>query len=256
MILRVENARVVYGRGTAALAAVDGVSLAVMAGGTHGLVGESGSGKSSLARAIVGLAPLTAGSLELEGEDFSSEKRRNSPLYRSRVQMVFQDPVGSLNPRMTIGETLREALRRRRPKLAQQALAPEARSLLELVRLPVSALDRYPHQFSGGQAQRIAIARALAVRPKVLVTDEVTSALDVSVQASILNLLKDVQKELGLGYLFISHDLSVVRYMSDEISVMNQGEIVEAFPVERIFEPGHHAYTESLLASIPKLSAA
>ena len=252
MKLELRGLTVRYGQGRAALTAVDGVDLAIEKGSTLGLVGESGCGKSTIARAIVGLVPVASGRILLSGEDVTSERRRASRTFRRSVQLIFQDPYSSLNPRMTVGEALAEglALRAERggdgPKLG-------ALRLLDLVRLPASALDRYPHQFSGGQRQRIAIARALAVGPEVLINDEVTSALDVSVQANILNLLRDLQRELDLAYLFISHDLSTIRYMSDRVAVMYLGRVVEHADTSVLFRQPRHPYTRALIASIPKL---
>jgi oligopeptide/dipeptide ABC transporter ATP-binding protein len=218
-------------------------------------VGESGCGKSSVARALVGLVPNVGGSIRLHGQDCSSHKVRTSIAYRQQVQMVFQDPFGSLNPRMTVGEMIGEALMMR-PQAGRDRSARhrEVLRILELVWFPGNILDRYPYQFSGGQRQRLAIARALAVGPQVIVCDEVTSALDVSVQASVLNLLRDLQSELGLSYLLISHDLAVVRAMSDVVAVMYLGRIVEQGAVEDVFGAPNHPYTTALLSSIPTLT--
>jgi peptide/nickel transport system ATP-binding protein len=245
--------KVRYGVGRRALIAVDGVDIAIPTGGTLGLVGESGCGKSTIARAIVGLVPLVGGRVLLDGVDHTSQGARNSSAYRRKVQMVFQDPYSSLNPRMTVQETLGEALRIR--GVRKNIVAAESARMLELVGLSPKVLIRYPHQFSGGQRQRLAIARALAVGPQLIISDEITSALDVSVQATILNLLKELQRELGLSYLFISHDLSVVRYMSDHVAVMYLGRVVESAPVDELFAQPHHPYTRGLMASIPQFHA-
>lgn len=255
-ILSVDNLSIRYRSRKDDLTAVDGVSLSVPLGGTLGLVGESGCGKSSLARALVGLAPVTGGQVLLDGVDVTSESKRQSAHYRRRVQMVFQDPAASLNPRMTIAAMLEEALkvgrRGRGGEISVEGRTPLG--LLELVGLGALALHRYPHEFSGGQQQRISIARALAVNPEVIITDEITSALDVSVQATILNLLKELQSELGLSLLFISHDLSTVRYMSDVVSVMYLGRVVETGDTDQIFSSPRHPYTKALLDSIPQVS--
>ena len=221
-------------------------------GGTLGLVGESGSGKSTIARAIVGLVTVAGGTVLLDGEDVTADKKRNRPEFRRRVQMVFQDPFSSLNPRMSVGEAIGEVVTRR--GTARNERAGEVTRALGLVGLPTSALHRYPHQFSGGQRQRIAIARALAMRPDVIILDEVTSALDVSIQAQILNLLRDLQRQLGVSYVFISHDLSVVGVMSDDVAVMYLGQIVERASSERLFRAPTHPYTKALIGSIPRFS--
>lgn len=255
-ILELRGLRVQYGHGANTLVAVDGIDLAVPKGGTLGLVGESGCGKSTVARAVVGLVPLSGGTISLEGTDCTETRVRDSAGYRRNVQMVFQDPYSSLNPRMTVGQMMGEALVLRRPSARNAKLQrQESLRILELVGLRATALARYPHQFSGGQRQRLAIARALAVGPKVLITDEVTSALDVSVQATILNLLKNLQHELGLSMIFISHDLSVVRVMSDRVAVMYLGQVVELATSEELFSAPRHPYTKALMRSIPTFAA-
>ena len=253
--LELEDLVVRYGSGEHLLTAVNHVDMAVPLGGTLGLVGESGCGKSTIAKAIAGLVPIAGGRLLVNGEDCSSQRARDSKAYRRRVQMVFQDPYSSLNPRMIIGEVIGEALSRRKDRPTGAAREAEARRLLDLVGLRADALDRHPHQFSGGQRQRIAIARALAVGPELIVLDEVTSALDVSVQATILTLLKELQRELGLSYLFISHDLSVVRFMSDQVAVMYLGQVVEHAATDEIFDAARHPYTRALISSVPQLGA-
>jgi oligopeptide/dipeptide ABC transporter ATP-binding protein len=252
-MLELEHLTVRYGSGRNTLLAVDGVSIGVPVGTTVGLVGESGSGKSTIARALVGLVPVAGGRILLEGEDVTPHKARNSPRFRSRVQMVFQDPHASLNPRMTVGDAIDEALLVQ--GVPRRERGSETLRTLELVGLSRSALDRYPHQFSGGQKQRIALARALAVRPELLILDEVTSSLDVSVQATVLNLLKQLQTELGLTFLFISHDLSVVGYMSDHVVVMYLGRVVEQGKGDELFAQPRHPYTRGLLESLPRLTA-
>jgi peptide/nickel transport system ATP-binding protein len=240
-MLTLQDVTVRYGTGRKAVTAVEGVSLTVPQGGTLGLVGESGSGKSSIAKAVVGLAPLVQGRLLLDGADYTSKKHRESAGFRRKVQMVFQDPYSSLNPRMTIGDALLEAqVSSKRSRSQRRA---EAQRLLDSVDMPRTALSRYPFEFSGGQRQRIAIARALAV----------TSSLDVSVQATILNLLNDLQESLKFSCLFISHDLAAVRCMSDEVSVIYAGQIVETAPTDKLFALPRHPYTQSLLTSIAEV---
>jgi oligopeptide/dipeptide ABC transporter ATP-binding protein len=248
--LEVRNLVVRYGR----LTAVDGVSFAIPAGGTLGLVGESGSGKSTVARALVQLVPPAAGQILMGDEDVTRVRGKQLQSLRTRLQMVFQDPYSSLNPRMTVGDMIEEVLREHQHLTAQER-RQEVLRLLDVVALESQFIDRYPHQFSGGQRQRIAIARALAVRPEVIILDEVVSSLDVSVQADILNLLRDLQREFDLTYLFISHDLSVVRYMSDAVSVMYLGRIVEWTTTEELFRDPEHPYTRGLIDSIPKMVA-
>jgi oligopeptide/dipeptide ABC transporter ATP-binding protein len=253
-MLELQNVTVRYGSGHGAVHAAENISISVPKGGTLGLVGESGSGKSSIARAVVGIAPMTSGHILLDGVDCTSREARRKADFRRRVQMIFQDPYSSLNPRMTIGEALVEAQAGRRRSRAQRRL--EARRLLEMVGVPAGALPRYPFEFSGGQRQRIAIARALATAPEVIICDEVTSSLDVSVQATILNLLKDLQHELQYSSLFISHDLAAVRYLSDAVSVIYAGQIVETASTDELFGTPRHPYTQCLLLSIAEVGMA
>jgi oligopeptide transport system ATP-binding protein len=232
------------------LRAVDGVDLEVRRGEALALVGESGSGKSTLALALTGLRPADRGQISLEGRVLPSRRSRAD---RRRIQMVFQDPYSSLNPRLTVGSMLGELLR-----VHQVVPRNEVRSvsadLIRLVGLDEGALGAYPRQFSGGQRQRVAIARALALRPEILVADEPVSALDVSVQATILNLLRDLRRELGLTLLLISHNLAVVRHLCDRVAVMYLGRIVEVAPAEQLFRDPRHPYTRGLLAAIPRLT--
>ena len=235
--------------------ALNGASLDVHRGETLAVVGESGCGKSTLARAIVRLTELDAGQITFENEDVRSLSGAALRSYNRRVQMVFQDPYGSLNPLMTVGEALSEAIavHRLRPRAAIPARINE---LLELVRLPNAAKDRLPHQFSGGQRQRIAIARALAVEPQVLIADEIVSALDVSIQAQIVNLLLELQERLGLAILFVSHDLRVVRHLAHRVAVMYLGCVVEIGPADQVFGAPRHPYTDALLRAAPKIRGA
>jgi ABC-type oligopeptide transport system ATPase subunit len=230
--------------------AVDGVSFELEEGKTLGLVGESGSGKSTTAYAALQLLRPTAGSVRFLGHELTRLRGEELRRLRREMQIVFQDPYASLNPRMTVGRIVGEPLRthgigNRRSRRAAVA------SLLELVGFDPAYVNRYPHEFSGGQRQRIGIARALALNPKLIVCDEPVSALDVSIQAQILNLLKDLQRDLGLAYLFIAHDLAVVRGMSDTIAVMHNGRIVEQGPAERVYSQPESDYTRALLAAVP-----
>ncbi len=233
------------------LRAVDGVDLEVGRGEALALVGESGSGKSTLALALSGLQPVNSGEIKLNGTTVGA---RRSLADRRRVQMVFQDPYSSLNPRLTVGSVLRELLRVHHV-VPRGEVGAESKRLLTLVGLPEEAVGAYPRQFSGGQRQRIAIARALALRPEVLIADEPVSALDVSVQATILNLLASLRAELGLSLLLISHNLAVVRHLCDRVAVMYLGRIVEVASTEQLFGDPRHPYTRALLAAIPRLAA-
>jgi len=234
------------------LVAVSDVSFDVAKGRTVGLVGESGSGKTTVAMLAMRLVDATGGEAKLEGTDLLALTPAQMMAYRRRIQIVFQNPYASLNPRRSIGRTLVEPMRIHGLGSDDADRYARAKKLLERVGLPAEAMQRYPHEFSGGQRQRIAIARALAVEPEVLICDEPVSALDVSVQATVLNLLLDLQEGLGLAYLFISHDLAVVKYMSDEVLVMRSGEIVERGTPEAIFHSPQHEYTRKLLAAVPR----
>jgi peptide/nickel transport system ATP-binding protein len=267
--LRFDEVTVRFGAGRHALTAVDGVSLTVPSGQVVGLVGESGSGKSTLARAAVGLAEPSSGQILLDGVPL-----RHRPGQRRPLQMVFQDPYSSLDPRMTIGDTIAEAIPRPRgaaasggaaaaPRSGEAAAAPrsggaavrrraEVVRLLELVGLDGERADAYPGALSGGQRQRVAIARALAGQPDVIIADEITSALDVSIQGTVLNLVRSLQRELKLSMLFISHNLAVVRYVSDLIAVMYLGRIVEFGPAAEVLGNPRHDYTRELLAAVPR----
>ncbi|WP_129789556.1 ABC transporter ATP-binding protein [Promicromonospora panici] len=237
-------------RSTGAVKAVDGVSLTLERGKTLGLVGESGSGKSTLARVLVGIEKPTSGAVLVDGEDVARLSRAGRKQLRRDVQMVFQDPYTSLNPRMSVSEIVGEpfAIHGIDPAGGRRAAVGE---LLELVGLDPDHANRYPHQFSGGQRQRVGIARALALRPKILVCDEPVSALDVSVQGQVINLLEDLQAELGLSYLFVAHDLGVVRHIAHDVAVMYLGRIVEQGPEAEVYDGAQHPYTQALLSAVP-----
>ena len=229
--------------------AVDDVTFALRRGETLGIVGESGCGKTTLIRVLVRLLDPTAGSIRFRGTDITSSGRRQMEPIRREMQMVFQDPQASLNPRKRVGQILAVPLRLR--GVAKSKLEAESRALLEKVGLQREALNRFPHEFSGGQRQRIGIARALAVDPKLILLDEPVSALDVSIQAQVINLLDQLQDDLGLSYVFVAHDLSVVRHVSDRIIVMYLGKLMEISPAEELYSKPIHPYTSALLSSIP-----
>jgi len=254
-MLELKNIRKTFHKGRQSVVAVDDVSLNIQQGEILGLVGESGCGKSTLSRIVMQLLLPDSGSIHLGETNLSALPRSAIRRHRLDFQMVFQDPYASLNPRLTIFSTLGEALQQRHPGLKSTALRQRVGELLETVGLSQRLMQRYPHEFSGGQRQRIAIARALAPNPRIIIADEPVSALDVSIQSQILNLLRRLQADLGLTMLFISHDLAVVRYLADRIAVMHAGKIVETGDAEEVFNHPQQAYTKQLLASVPMLPA-
>src|ERR1700704_3810415 len=237
------------GEPSAVLRAVDGVDLEIARGEALGLVGESGCGKSTLGRCIVGLYTPTGGTIRYEGAELHAKRDRAT---RRRIQMVFQDPYSSLNPRMTVRQRLSELLRAH-DMVRKEQIDARCRELIDLVGLGARSLDAYPRQFSGGQRQRVSIARALALEPELLVADEPVSALDVSVQATVLNLLEELRQKLGLTLLLIAHNMAVVRHVCDRVAVMYLGRIVESAPVDELFTDARHPYAQGLLRAVPKL---
>ncbi len=240
------------GRTVGWVSAVDGVSFTIGKGETLGLVGESGCGKSTVGRTILGLVPPTGGSVRLDGEDLATLDPGALRARRRRMQIVFQDPFSSLNPRMSAEAIVAEPLVIHQKELGREGIRARAAELFDQVGLPRTSLTKYPHEFSGGQRQRIGIARALALKPDLIVCDEAVSALDVSVQAQVINLLEDLQQLLGVSYLFISHDLAVVEHISQRVAVMYLGRIVELAPSAAIFAEPLHPYTQALLSAIPE----
>jgi ABC-type glutathione transport system ATPase component len=251
-LLSVEGLTVAYGRTglrSTRFTAVSDASFSIGRGETLGLVGESGSGKTTIGRALLGLAPITSGRVEFDGLDITHVSRRERRAISADLQVVFQDPYSSLNPMMTIGAILAEPLGAR--QLSRREARDRVANLLEQVDLPADAAERLPREFSGGQRQRVAIARALALEPKLIVCDEPVSALDLTTQARILDLLLAIQERTGVAYLFISHDLDVVRHVSDRVAVIYRGEIVEQGPAEEVTASPQHPYTRRLLMASP-----
>ncbi len=236
-----------------AVKAVDGVSFDLMAGQTLGIAGESGSGKSTVARTLVRIVRPTGGTIAFDGGEIANLRGQPLKRYRTRMQMVYQDPYDSLDPRMSVLEIIAEALLVRR--LPRNQHASEVEQLLRRVNLPASVASRHPGQLSGGQRQRVSIARALAVNPEIIICDEAVAALDVSIRAQILNLLKDIQSATGVGYLFISHDLSTLRFMADRVAIMYVGRIVEYGTTEEVLANPKHPYTKALIAAVPSVTS-
>ncbi len=249
LLLEVDNVSVDLGSGSSRSRILNRVSLQIRRGQTVGLVGESGSGKSTLAKTLIGDLVPTSGAIRFDGRETKDLKRAGLRRLRRKIQLIPQDPYSSLNPRRTIGQTLAEALD---PLGANpRRHAADIAGWLEKVMLPAEAAHRYPHEFSGGQRQRIAIARALAVQPELIIADEITSALDVTTQADILNLLTDLRRDLNMTMLFISHNLAVVRHISDEVAVLYRGDLVESGGIETVYSSPSHPYTRRLLDSVP-----
>ncbi|MDO4250332.1 MAG: murein tripeptide/oligopeptide ABC transporter ATP binding protein OppF [Moraxella sp.] len=235
----------------ATLKAVNGVSFDLKAGETLGVVGESGCGKSTLARTIIGLVKAKSGSILFNGEELVGLPEKAWKKKRQDIQMIFQDPLASLNPRMTVGEIIAEPLRTYHPNLSNDEVQTQVREMMKKVGLLPNLINRYPHEFSGGQCQRIGIARALILRPKLIICDEPVSALDVSIQAQVINLLQEVQEEMGLALIFIAHDLSVVKHISDRVLVMYLGNAVELGTDAAVYDKPTHPYTQALMSAVP-----
>jgi len=233
------------------LKAVDGVDFDLFAGETLGIVGESGCGKSTLARAVARMVPASAGQVLWLGKDLLNMDSRHLKAVRSDVQFIFQDPLASLNPRMTVGQIISEPLRTHYPKLSRGEVKATVKDMMDKVGLLPNMINRYPHEFSGGQCQRIGIARALIINPKLIICDEPVSALDVSIQAQVINLLMKLQKELGIALIFIAHDLSVVKHISTRVMVLYLGNVVEVADAKMLYARQRHPYTQALISAVP-----
>ncbi|ADU49927.1 ABC transporter ATP-binding protein [Intrasporangium calvum] len=242
---------IVFKKQVGAVRAVDGVDIQLRRGETLGVVGESGCGKSTLARLLVGLEAPTEGTIMLKGKDLSTVSHRDMRAVRRNIQMVMQDPYTSLNPRMTVGDIIGEPFDIHPEVVPKKGRMTRVRELIDLVGLNADHINRYPHQFSGGQRQRIGIARALALNPEIIICDEPVSALDVSIQAQVVNLLERLQEEFGLAYVFIAHDLSVVRHIADRVAVMYLGKVIETGNEDEIYEHTTHPYSQALLSAVP-----
>lgn len=248
---KIRNTESWFWQKPAALKAVDGVSFCLNAGETLGIVGESGCGKSTLARAVIGLVQAHSGSILWEGEELIGLPEKSMRLKRRDIQMIFQDPLASLNPRMTVGDIIAEPLRTFHPETGKQEAEAQVKAIMQKVGLLPDQINRYPHEFSGGQCQRIGIARALILKPKLIICDEPVSALDVSIQAQVVNLLTEIQKEMGLALIFIAHDLSVVKHISDRVLVMYLGNAVELGGKRDVYQNPAHPYTRALMSAVP-----
>ncbi len=249
-LVRIRNLKKTYSHDRQKIYAIDDISLDIFPGETLGLVGESGCGKSTVARCLLQLTNITEGSIEFQGKPIGGLKRKELKAFRREASMIFQDPYASLNPRMTAGNIISEPLEIHK-KMSRLDQLNRVRELLDLVGLPQESISRFPHEFSGGQRQRIGIARALSMNPRFIICDEAISALDVSVQAQIINLLKKLQEEIGLTYLFIAHDLRIVKYLSTRVAVMYLGQIVELGLSKNLYSNPLHPYTQALISSIP-----
>jgi len=233
--------------------AVEDISFEIFEGETLGIVGETGSGKSTIAKAIINLLKVSAGKILFKNNEISNLDEKHMRKYRKEIQMIFQDPLASLNPRMNVGEIISEPLKTHYPNLDKKEIKEQVQEIMENVGLLANQINRYPHEFSGGQCQRIGIARSLILKPKLIICDEPVSSLDVSIQAQVINLLKELQERFKLTYLFITHDLNIAKHMSDNIMVLNLGKMVEINKSDEVFSNPKHEYTKKLISSIPKI---
>ena len=233
--------------------AVEDINFEIKEGETLGIVGETGSGKSTIAKAVINLLKVSSGKIYFQNNQIANLDEKNMRIYRKEIQMIFQDPLASLNPRMNVGEIISEPLKTHYPNLTKNEIKYQVQDIMNNVGLLSNQINRYPHEFSGGQCQRIGIARSLILRPKLIICDEPVSSLDVSIQAQVINLLKELQEKFKLTYLFITHDLNIAKHMSDNIMVLNLGKIVEMNKSNEIFNFPKHDYTKKLISSIPKI---